>query len=325
MAWASGTGGTVLRTTDGGRTWRASVVPGADTLDFRDVHAFGPDTAVVMATAGRIYRTTNGGRRWTLAYSNTRPGIFLDAIEFWDARRGIAFGDPMPDRDGRFLVLVTGDGGATWREVPAPGLPPSLDGEAAFAASGTALAVRAPRLAWFATGGGATARVFRSADGGATWTVAETPVPAGGAARGIFSLAFSSAASGVVVGGDYQQPNEARDNVAVTRDGGRSWSLPHPAGDAGADAEGRRLSGYRSAVAYVPGAAARTRLVAVGTSGTDVSEDGGLHWARVDSVAYNAVAFASGRPAVGWAVGPEGRIARWVRLAHPLSVPPIPP
>ncbi|HKG91328.1 MAG TPA: hypothetical protein VKA84_05530, partial [Gemmatimonadaceae bacterium] len=295
VAWASGTGGTYLRTTDGGRTWRASVVPGADSLDFRDVHAFDAGTAVLMATAGRIYRTRDGGRGWTLAYANVREGIFLDGMAFWDERRGIAFGDPMPDRGGRFLVLLTGDGGASWREVPADRLPPSLPGEAAFAASGTSIAVGATGMAWFATGGAtgtaAVARVFRTEDGGETWSVSDTPVPAGAGSRGIFSLAVApdaAGAAGVAVGGDYQAPNEARDNVALTQDGGRGWSLPRPGGG---DPAAGRPGGYRSAVAYVPGSAGRA-LVAVGTSGTDRSADGGATWARVDTTAYNAVAFA---------------------------------
>ena len=49
VAWASGAGGTVLRTTDGGRTWQRRAVPGADALDFRDVDALGATTAVALS------------------------------------------------------------------------------------------------------------------------------------------------------------------------------------------------------------------------------------------------------------------------------------
>src|SRR5205085_804549 len=126
--------------------------------------------------------------------------------------------------------------------------------EAAFAASGTCLTVQGTDNAWIATGGGVTARVFRSTDRGRTWTVAETPIHSGDkGAAGIFSIAFTDARNGIVVGGNYSQPRTAFANVALTRDGGLTWRVP----------VGSTPPGYLSAVAYVPGTNART-LVAVG-------------------------------------------------------------
>src|SRR4051794_26275089 len=49
VVWASGTRGRVARTTDGGRTWRVDSVPGAQTLDFRDISASGARLAWAMA------------------------------------------------------------------------------------------------------------------------------------------------------------------------------------------------------------------------------------------------------------------------------------
>ncbi|HEX2092997.1 MAG TPA: hypothetical protein VHG28_11365, partial [Longimicrobiaceae bacterium] len=197
--------------------------------------------------------------------------------------------------DGRFLVLTTRDG-ATWSPVPPESLPPALPGEAAFAASGTGIAVRGDRV-WFGTGGAAQARVFRSEDRGRTWTVVPTPLAAGSAGAGIFSLTFWDDRNGVAVGGDYTKPGESAGNAARTEDGGRIWR----------PIRGAPPRGYRSGVAYVPGTTPLL-LVAVGTSGSDYSVDGGESWTPIDTVGYNAVA-AAGPDAV-WAVGPGGRIAK---------------
>lgn len=295
VVWASGTGGTWARTTDGGENWASGVVPDAGTLDFRDVHAFDADTAILLSSGddARIYKTTDGGRTWKLLWRKTGPTVFFDAISFWDAKHGIAMGDPV---DGRFAVITTDDGGATWTDVTS--MPAALPNEAAFAASGTCLAVEGAQNVWIATGGAAVSRVFRSTDRGRTWSVAETPIPAGVQAAGIFSIAFRDAKHGVAVGGDFTKPTEGDKNVAVTDDGGATWRL----------VEGSRLGGYRSGVAVVKHGG-KELLVAVGTSGADVSSDGGRTWTAVSGeVGFNAVSSSKG---AAWAAGPDGRIARW--------------
>ena len=297
--WASGARGTVVHTTDG-VTWVQDTVRGAESLDFRAIAATSARVAHVLSIgdSSRIYRTTDGGRTWSLTFTNTRVGAFFDAIQFWDAQHGIAMSDPV---DGRFLVITTEDGGETWRELPAERLPRSLPGEAAFAASGTCLMVRGKSDAWLVSGGGATARVHHTPDRGRSWTVVDTPIRAGAGSAGIFSIAFADARNGVIAGGDYQQPTQRGRNLAVTRDGGRTWTL----GDSASSP-----AGYRSAVAYLP--RDRRRLVAVGLSGTDISQDGGRSWEQTDSTPYNSVALArAGRSTVWWAVGPKGRIGRW--------------
>ncbi len=297
VVWASGSGGAYLRTVDGGSTWRADTIPGATHLDFRDVQGISANTAYLLSAGegplSRIYKTNDGGRSWNLQFLNEHPRGFFDGMAFWDADNGIAFSDPV---DGRFLVITTSDGGMSWRPVAPESIPPALPGEAAFAASGTGIVVQGQNNVWFGTGGGAVARVFRSSDRGRTWTVASTPMPAGNSA-GIFSLAFRDERNGVAVGGDYLKPGDARNNVLVTRDGGQTWGLPG----------GTPPAGYRSAVAYLPGA---PTLIAVGTTGSDYSADGGVNWVRMDSVAYNSVSVAPGSGA-GWAVGPRGRIGRF--------------
>jgi photosystem II stability/assembly factor-like uncharacterized protein len=301
VAWASGTRGTVVRTTDGGTTWHVVAVPGADSLDFRDIEAFDDQRAYVLSigngSASRIYKTVDGGGTWMLQFTNADTAAFYDCLDFWNAERGLALSDPV---DGRFRMLGTSDGGATWTQVPAERIPPALSGEAAFAASGTCLVVRSPDDVWLASGGGSEARVYRSGTGGINWQVASTPIRNGAPARGIFSIAFADRSRGVAVGGDYQSAADTTANVALTEDGGMTWRSP----------PGRPL-GYRSGVAYVPGTDGRL-LVAVGTSGSDYSADGGETWVPIDTGAFTSVAFAPARRAAGWAVGPGGRIARWV-------------
>lgn len=300
VAWASGTGGTFARTTDGGATWQSGVVPESEALDFRDVHAVDANTAYLLSIGegdkSRIYKTTDGGKTWVMQFINRDPKAFFDAIAFWDAQNGIAFSDPV---NGRFIVIKTTDGGATWKAISPEKIPQALEGEGAFAASGTCLITEGKANVWFATGGAARARVFRSTDRGETWSVADTPIIAGKPAAGIFSIAFKDAKNGVIVGGDYQKEKERSDNAAVTKDGGQTWQLVKDA----------RPAGYRSCVVFVPGTNPRM-LIAAGPSGSDYSTDGGASWTNIDSTGYHAVSFAGAEDA-GWAVGENGLIAKF--------------
>ncbi|MEO9036807.1 MAG: hypothetical protein ABI442_14945, partial [Gemmatimonadaceae bacterium] len=255
VVWASGTRGRVARTTDGGKTWVVDSIPGASALDFRDIYASSATKAWTMSAgeaekdAAQIFRTTDG-KTWTKQFSTTQKGVFLDAISFWDDTHGIAMSDPV---DGKIFVLVTDDGGATWTHPNTESSPSVLEKEGAFAASGTCLIVQGSSNVWIGTGGAERARVFRSSDRGRTWQVADTPVHAGTAAAGIFSVAFRDARNGIVVGGDYSKPKGLFDNVALTSDGGATWHTP----------TGPLPQGYMSAVVYIPDTNGRS-LVAVG-------------------------------------------------------------
>ncbi len=294
VAWASGAAGTILRTVDGGKSWERRPIPGAETLDFRDVQAVDDRAAFALSIGpgdrSRIYKTTDGGATWAARHVNRDLKGFLDALAFWDRDHGLVLGDPV---DGRFVILTTDDGGATWREIPPKAMPEALPKEGAFAASGTCLVVQGERNAWFGTGGG---RVFRSTDRGSTWTVHATPLRPANDSSGIFSLAFRDADHGVAVGGDYKDPARAVDAVALTSDGGWTWRLPSGPGP----------RGYRSAVAFVPGT--KATFVAVGPTGSDWSEDDGKSWKPLADLGFHAVGFADS--SAGWGVGDDGRIER---------------
>jgi photosystem II stability/assembly factor-like uncharacterized protein len=293
VVWASGTGGTWLRTVDGGSTWQASKVPDAETLDFRGIRAFDERNAWLMSIGpgekSRIYRTTDGGGHWTLQFTHPDPKGFLDSIAFWSPSQGIVVGDAL---EGSADVRTTTDAGAHWERRQTP---PALPGEGSFAASNTCLFVRGLSEVWYITGGTGAGRVFHSTDGGRTWSVAPAPIRNDSASAGIFSIAFADSTHGMVVGGDYSKDKEDRQNIAVTTDGGRTWSAPTVG-----------PHGFRSAIAWLPG----SRLwIATGTSGSDISTDNGKTWKLFDEGSYNAMSFTSS--GAGWAVGGRGRIARF--------------
>ncbi len=292
IVWASGTGGTFLRTVDGGKNWTVGKVPDADKLDFRDIEAFDANTAYVLSIGegenSRIYKTNDGGRTWTLQFKNTNPKAFFDALAFWDKNNGMAMSDPV---DGKYFLIETKDG-ETWKISVNDKMANAKAGEAAFAASGTCLIANG-KSDVFLVSGGMDARVFRSVNRGLSWFVADTPITKGTAGSGIFSIAMLDKTRGVIVGGNYEKPEETINNLAFTNDGGKTWIA------------GKGLNGYRSGVAYID----KKTLIAVGSNGSDLSTDGGKTWTNLDKENYNAVQ-AKGKNAV-WAVGANGLVAKF--------------
>jgi len=291
VVWVSGTGGTVLRTVDGGANWENVSVPNMDKTDFRDVEGFDKNTAIVMgiASPARFYKTTDRGQNWKLVYFDDREKVFFDGMSFWNKRNGIAFSDPV---NGRHLLIRTTDGGDTWEEIPADGIPEKLDPEFGFAASGTGMPVKGRNTVWLGMGG-IKSRVFKSENGGLNWSVAETPVVHGGQSTGIYSVAFKNKKVGIAVGGDYM--NQAIQNtMAHTQDGGITWHLPE-----------KQTHQYRECVAHYRG----NTFFAVGPSGFDRTTDNGKNWAPDywEVKDLTALAFAKGSRG-GFAVGKEGQI-----------------
>ena len=295
IIWASGTHGTYLTTRNGGRTWRTAQVPGAESLDFRDVQAFSSEIAYLMSAGlgdqSRIYKTEDGGKHWTLQFTNKEVKGFFDCMAFWDRDHGIVLGDPV---SGKFAALAT-ENGENWVPIPAAQLPAAVDGEAAFAASGTCVAVSGNSDVWFGTGG-TVARVFHSADRGKSWSVENTPIVHGSSSAGIFSLAFRDLQHGIAVGGDYRQAEKTTASVAFTEDGGQTWSLspvsPQP---------------YFSAVSY---AGSGPGFLAVGSAQSGYARDVRQgRWQKLWNLKLNAISVAKDGTAFG--VGPDGTVIRF--------------
>ena len=300
VVWVSGSRGTVLRSADGGLTWQNVSPAGHGTRDFRDVDAIDARTAYILSIgkgdASRILKTTDGGATWVEQFVNADADGFFDAMAFWDAEHGIAFSD---SANAQFRIITTADGGRTWIRVPLDTLPPALDNEGAFAASGTNIAVWGDRHVWIGTGAASKARVLRSSDRGKTWAISDTPVP-GGPSAGIYSIAFRDALHGIVVGGDYAKEDLAVDNVAVTEDGGVTWRLSPGVG------------GFRSVVTYFP-ATSGPDILALGPSGADISHDDGRTWTPSPTPARGLHTFSFARGATtGFAAGGRGQVARFL-------------
>ncbi|HEX9166433.1 MAG TPA: hypothetical protein VF862_11030 [Gemmatimonadales bacterium] len=289
VVWASGQKGTWVRTTDGGATWTTGRVPGADTLEFRDVHAVSADTAWLLSIgngpASRIYRTTNGGQSWTTQFVATDKRVFLDCFGFWNPRRALVTSDTF---DERFLVLRTEDGGDRWQPLPAERFPPARPGEGMYAASGTCLVTAGERHAWITTTAEGFTRVLRTADGGENWSEAVPPLPSASA-----TVAMTDTLIGVVIASDIDGKQSSGLNVARTTDGGALWTLVG------------RVPVPVYGAAFRPGT---TTVIATGPQGAFLSPDGGRGWRPLSTENHWAVAFSPGGTA--WMVGRNGRITR---------------
>lgn len=296
VAWASGTGGTFTVTTDGGDTWRSGTVPGADSLQFRDVHAISAREAYLLSIGtgpdSRIYRTRDGGATWNLQYQAS-DSAFYDCFAFWDDEHGLVMGDEV---EGQLPVLRTSDG-STWKNIGA-NLPPAQEGEGAFASSGTCVTTLGDQHAWIVTGAAEHSRVLATADGGDTWESYGTPVAQGTDGSGGFSIDFRTSLDGVLGGGDLQR-DQVVPNFARTSDGGKTWELAGPAPVPGA-IYGLSYAGRGPDAQYV---------VATGPGGVAWSPDEGDTWHLLAGLKdYWAVTFAG--EGAGWLVGTEGRILK---------------
>lgn len=297
VVWASGHGGAVLRTINGGASWEARPTPAGDSIQFRDVHALNADTAWIMSAgsgqASRIYRTNNGGESWTLQNLNTDSAAFYDCMTFLDRNIGLVYSDASL---GRTLILRTANGGSSWNMLPASAVPAPLPSEGAFASSGLCVVAPDAKNALIATGAPG-ARLFRSQDAGKTWTAGSTPIVQGKVA-GMTGLAFKDASHGIAVGADIDKlrTDTSSHVVATTSDGGRTWALQtRPP-----------LPGALSGVAWVPGAGPNVAVV-VGFGGSFFTRDAGRTWETLNNRLFTGVS-AVGRTA--WIAGGGGKIIR---------------
>ncbi len=223
-----------------------------------------------------------------LVYREDHEDVFYDSIEFWNENEGLAIGDPT---DACMSIIITRDGGESWKKLNCSNLPVAIEGEAAFAASDTNIAIIGDHT-WVATGGKAS-RILYSPDKGKNWEVFNTPIIQGEETTGIYSIDFYDDKIGYAIGGDYTKPGVNTANKIRTMDGGRKWELV-PGGP-----------GYRSCVQYVPESDGK-ELVAVGFEGIDYSNDGGLNWIHLSDEGFYTIRFAGKRKA--YAAG-KGKVA----------------
>jgi photosystem II stability/assembly factor-like uncharacterized protein len=264
IAWISGSKGTIAITKDGGKTWDWKQVKGYEKSDFRGIEAFSDKEAIIMSSGSPavILKTTDGGETWQEKYKKTDSAYFFDAIDFDIPSHGLVLGDPI---QGKFLLLETTDGGETWHSFK--NQPDALPGEACFAASGTGLRLSCGQT--YITTGGAASRLL-TWYGKSSWDYRKIPLPHNKASQGSFSFACGDNL-GILVGGDYSDPKR-NDSVAVIQLS-RSVFVPVEKGPAG----------YQSCVEHI----GTKTFLSTGTSGSNLTIDGGKTWSKIDDASYN--------------------------------------
>lgn len=289
IAWASGSGGTWLRTIDGGQTWENGVVAGLDTVDFRSIQGFDALTAIAVS-AGQpavIYKTIDGGQTWVLKHQESEKA-FLDGMSFVDDKRGYVFGDPV---DGKWMILQTVNQGESW--YPVSNLPEAAEGEAGFAASASSFLAEGANL-WLGSGG-KEANLYRSTDEGETWDKFSSPLLQGEASQGIFSITQIGEGEVYCVGGDYTLLDSTSGNAGLFLSEGKEWVTIQ-----------KSPSGYRSGVIYFP---KLKWVLAVGPGGSDFSSDGGINWLNFSKEGFHSIRLGHAEGSV-WASGSNGKIGR---------------
>ena len=318
VVWAAGTGGTYTVTTDGGDTWTAGRVPGAEMLQFRDVQGVSDKVAYLMSIGNftpdfRIYKTSDGGATWQQQFMNTMAGAFYDCFAFWQPNRGVAHSDAV---NGVFPDLRTTDG-TNWHSISG-NMPPALAGEFSFSSSGTCITTQGEDNAWITTGGATISRILATTDGGDTWNAYDTPL-ASNASAGGFSVAFRDSENGIVGGGDLSTNDHAE--AATSNDGGHTWTLTTKPPVQGAIfclayARGMTLNDGDLNKGETPASEQDRTVVITAESEPNFNSgsaawtpDEGQTWYRLPNVSgYWAVAFAN--PKAGWFVGNNGQILK---------------
>ncbi len=299
VVWVSGSKGTVGLSKDAGKSWKWMQIPGFEKSDFRDIEAFDKNTAIIMAsgTPAVILKTTDGGGNWKVVFRDNRPEMFLDAMDFWDKKRGMLVGDPI---NGRFVLLETTNGGDGWRMLDSTLCPEAHDSEAVFAASGTSL--RYFKYSWqfaFVTGGRYSRVVLCQTDPLFTGS-AFLPMTNGKPSQGTFSFALNKKGQLVYVGGDYSNDTSSKKTFLYMGERASEYFVNAP-------------SGYRSCVEFLSGN--KPRVITTGTNGVDWCEykmcTSHRCWEcyQVSKSGYHVVRKAKKGKAV-FLAGSKGRIAK---------------
>jgi len=284
-AWVSGSQGKVGITLDGGKSWSFNQVENFNSMDFRDIAAFGKKKAIIMGITNpaSILKTEDAGQNWKTVFETSDTSLFLDAMLFWNDMSGIVIGDPV---DGKFFIGRTFDGGKTWMSIPENYRPSASQGEACFAASGTNIARLDRDEAVFISGGMVSNFYIRDKK-------IKLPLNQGKTTTGANSVAVHKNTI-IVVGGDFNDPQNSEGNCALSFDGGKTWSQPKTG-----------PSGYKSCVAHIK----KSIWVACGLTGVDISYDNGLNWKSISPIPFHVVQ-SSKKGDLVLLAGPKGRIAK---------------
>lgn len=312
--WVSGSSGTIGRSLDGGTTMEWITVPGYEKRDFRDVEAIDDQTAVIMGidAPAIILRTTDGGKNWEKVFEDTTTGMFLDAMHMHIDSAAIKKNKGKPTPTSHSLVVIgdpiknklyhawSNNGGKSWERLTDAAwqrMPDIKEGEAFFASSGSNIIISraANSKGVYAVSGGTGASLWTLDKAG--WTFQPLPIIQGGTSTGANAIAFSpSGNKAVIVGGDFAKDTISSNNCVLLEFNKGKVSISTPE---------VYPHGFRSSVVYVD----EQHVVASGTSGIDVSEDGGKTWKKISDESYHVIRKAHNGKAL-YLAGGRGRIAK---------------
>ncbi|TCV10165.1 photosystem II stability/assembly factor-like uncharacterized protein [Sphingobacterium alimentarium] len=288
--WLSGSNGTVGYSTNQGKTWTWVNPTGYEKFDFRDIQAFSNKEAVIInaGSPAVVLRTTDAGKTWHKVYENSHPEIFLDDLAFV-GKQGYILGDPI---DGVFQLLKSTNKGKNWKDISNDYFLIADSGEAAFAASGSSMKMFKDKL--YIGTGGKYASFFNYNPKGLKIDKYDVPIWSGQSSTGIFAIDFYNENTGIVVGGNYLEDKNNQNNILLTSDAGITWTKPNTS-----------VLGYRSDVLYIT----ESTVLATGTSGTDISYDGGYNWKNISTLSFNTIAKSTDNKVI-YLAGSKGNVFR---------------
>jgi hypothetical protein len=294
VIWASGSSGQVAKSIDGGKDFEWITVKGYEKRDFRDIEAFDANTAVIMAVdvPSIILKTKDGGKTWKEVFHDERKGMFLDAMDFTSDGNGMVLGDPI---NSKLFIATTNDSGNTWIAKKEESNLYKVDtGEALFAASGTNVKITSntKRDDYVFVTGGTQSRLYIYNS-----FIPLNDIVQGKETTGANSITINSKYNKlVIVGGDFANDSSDYKNCeffTLSKNKIEEHLCDTPP------------HGYRSCVAFITD----DSLVCCGTTGVDISNDGGLNWKLISNESFNVCAKAKKENAV-FLAGKDGRIAK---------------
>ncbi|MDP1842445.1 MAG: YCF48-related protein [Sediminibacterium sp.] len=321
VVWVSGSSGNVGKSIDGGKTWNWLTVNGYEKSDFRDIEAFDENTALIMGITqpAVILKTKDGGLTWKKVFEDSAKAAFFDAMDFTIKDKdtaGILIGDPIvtDSLKGNFYCAFASNAGEVWQPIGSAlqeVLPQLKKGEAYFASSGTNVKLfyeKFEKDILFDLSNHTTFCLIVS--GGLNSTLYSIPpfknsyplnIIQGKESTGANSIAINANTfKGMIVGGDFSNDTSTVKNALVFKMNKLTNEIlfyqpttpPH---------------GYRSCVTYID----TDNLITCGTSGVDISKDGGMNWELISKEGFHVVQKAKNGNAI-FLAGKGGRIARFV-------------